>query len=65
MEKMKKTTYGLKKTQYMVMNTGREKEEIIEEEVKEGVVQRTKEYEYLGGRTSELYVQYQDERTED
>ena len=32
----------------MVMNTGREKEEEIVEEVKEGTVQRTKEYEYLG-----------------
>ena len=48
MEHLKKTTYGLKKTKYMVMKTGREEEEIIEENVKEGVVQKTNEYEYLG-----------------
>ena len=48
MEKLKKTTYGLKKTNYMVMNTGREEEEAIEEEVKEGIVPRTSKYEYLG-----------------
>ena len=53
MEKLKKTTYGLKKTKYMVMNTGREKEEIIEESVKEGVVQKTNEYEYLGFHLNE------------
>ena len=48
MEKLKKTTYGLKKTKYMVMNTGKEKEEIIDEQVKEGTVKKTNEYEYLG-----------------
>ena len=32
----------------MVMNTGKEKEEIIEEKVKEGIVQKTEGYEYLG-----------------
>ena len=48
MEKLKKTTYGLKKTKHMVMNTGNEKEESIEEQVKEGTVMKTYEYEYLG-----------------
>ena len=48
MEHLKKTTYGLKKTKYMVMKTGREEEEIIEENVKEGTVQKTNQYEYLG-----------------
>ena len=48
MEKMKKTTYGLKKTKHMTINTGREKEEVIEEQVKEGTVTKTNEYEYLG-----------------
>ena len=48
MEHLKKTTYGLKKTKYMVLKTGREEEETIEEKVKEGVVQKTDEYEYLG-----------------
>ena len=53
MEKLKKTTYGLKKTKYMVLNTGNEKEEVIEEQVKEGTVMKTKEYEYLGFHLNE------------
>ena len=53
MEKLKKTTYGLKKTKHMVMNTGKEKEETIEEQVKEGTVMKTREYEYLGFFLSE------------
>ena len=38
LEDLKKVTYGLKKTKYMVMNTGREKEEVITEEVELGLV---------------------------
>ena len=48
MEKIKKFTYGLKKTKYMVMKTGREKEESIEERVKEGKVEKVDEYKYVG-----------------
>ena len=48
MERKKKFTYGLKKTKVMVMNTGKEKEEVIEEEVKAGKVNRTDEYKYIG-----------------
>lgn len=48
METLKKFTYGLKKTKYMVFNTGREKEEVIEEEVKAGKVNKTEEYKYVG-----------------
>jgi hypothetical protein len=48
MEELKKFTYGLKKTKYMIMNTGKEKEEMIEEEVNLGKITRTKEYQYVG-----------------
>jgi hypothetical protein len=48
MEKMKKFTYGLKKTLYMVINSGREAKEEIAEEVKGGKVNECTEYEYLG-----------------
>jgi hypothetical protein len=48
MERRKKFTYGLKKTKYMVMKTGREKEEEINEKVKEGIVGETDEYNWLG-----------------
>ena len=44
----KKMIYGLKKTKYMVINTGKEPEEIIEERVKERIVQETDIYKYLG-----------------
>ena len=40
--------YGLKKTKYMVINTGKEPEEVIEKRVKEGVVQESDIYKYLG-----------------
>ena len=40
--------YGLKKTRYMVINTGKEPEEVIEERVKEGIVQEVDIYKYLG-----------------
>ena len=48
MEDLKKFTFGLKKTKFMVMNTGREEEEVINEEVNMGKVTRTKEYKYVG-----------------
>ena len=48
MEKLKKFTYGLKKTNYMILRTGREKDEIVVESVKNGVVQEVSEYKYLG-----------------
>ena len=47
MEIEKKMIYELKKTKYMVINTGKEPEEIIER-VKEGIVQETGIYKYLG-----------------
>ena len=48
MEKQKKFTYGLKKTKYMVINSGREEKQKIVEAVKAGVVGECDEYEYLG-----------------
>ena len=48
MEKLKKFTFGLKKTNYMVIETGKEAKELIEESVKEGKVSECFEYEYLG-----------------
>ena len=48
MEIQKKFTYGLKKTNYMVIKTGREKDEEILEEVKLGQVKEVNEYEYIG-----------------
>ena len=48
MEKLKKFTFGLKKTNYMVIETGKEPKESIEEDVKEGRVSECFEYEYLG-----------------
>ena len=48
LEKLKKYTFGLDKTKYMVINTGEEEEEIIEEEVEGGKVEKTEEQEYLG-----------------
>ena len=44
----KKMIYGLKKTKYMVIKTWKEPKEVIEERVKEGVVQETDIYKYLG-----------------
>ena len=43
----KKVIYGLKKTKYMVINTGKEPEEVIEERLKKGIVQETDIYKYL------------------
>ena len=48
MEIEKKMICGLKKTKYMVINTGKEPEEVIEERVKEGLFQETDIYKYLG-----------------
>ena len=48
METEKKMIYGLKKTRYMVINTGKDPEEVIDERVKEGIVQEVDIYKYLG-----------------
>ena len=50
MEKQKKMRYGLNKTKYMTVKTGkeREREEIVQEKVKAGAVQKTEAYHYLG-----------------
>ena len=48
MEKLKKVTYGLKKTKYMIINTGREMDEKVAECVKGGIVGETDEYKYVG-----------------
>ena len=48
MEIEKNMIYGLKKTKYMVINTGKDPKEVIEERVKEGVVQETDICKYLG-----------------
>ena len=48
MEKEKKMRYGLKKTKYMMVKTGKEREEIVQENVKSGEVCKTETYHYLG-----------------
>ena len=48
METEKKIVYGLKKTKYMTIITGREKQEQIEEEVKERKIDEVDTYSYLG-----------------
>ena len=48
MEIEKKMEYGLKKSKYMIIGTGKDKEEEIKEVVKEGMIQRTETYKYLG-----------------
>ena len=48
MEKEKKMRYGLKNTKYMMVKTGKEREEIVQEKVKSGAVQKTETYHYLG-----------------
>ena len=47
MEIEKNMIYGLKKTKYMIINTRKEPEEVIEERVKEGIVQERDIYKYL------------------
>ena len=53
MEDLKKYTYGPKKTKYMVLNTGKEKEEAIEEDVSLGRITKTNEYKYVGFHLNE------------
>ena len=48
MEVEKKMIYSLSKTKYIVVKTGKEKEEDISERVKAENIQRTKKYKYLG-----------------
>ena len=48
MEIERKMIYGSKKTKYMVIKMGNEPEEVIEERVKERIVQETDIYKYLG-----------------
>ena len=48
MENEKKMIYGLKKTKCMVINTGKEPEEVTEERAKEGIAQETDIYKYQG-----------------
>ena len=48
MEEIKKFTYGIEKTKYMVVDTGKEKEEKIEERIEAGIVEKTKVYKYMG-----------------
>ena len=47
MEKERKISFGLKKTKYMIVKTGREEEE-INETMKAGRIQRTDKCKYLG-----------------
>ena len=42
MEKEKNMTYGLKKTKYMMVKARKEREEIVQKDVKSGAVQKTK-----------------------
>ena len=44
LEKEKKMKYWLKKTKYMMVKTGKEREEIVEENVKSGTVLKTETY---------------------
>ena len=46
MKKEKKISFGLEKTKYMIVKTGREEE--INETVKAGRIQRTDKCKYLG-----------------
>ena len=48
METQKKFTYGLKKTNYMIIKTGKENDEEIQEVVKQGRVKQVNEYNYVG-----------------
>ena len=48
MEGEKKISFDLKKTKYMIVKTGREEEEEINETVKAGRIQRTDKCKYLG-----------------
>ena len=48
MEKEKKMRYGLKKTKYMMLKTGKDREEIVQEKAKSAKVQKNETYHYLG-----------------
>ena len=48
MEIQKRMIYVLKKTKYMAITMGKEPEELIDERVKEEIVQKTDIYNYLG-----------------
>ena len=48
MEKVKKFTYGLKKTKFMVVDSAKGQPEEINEQVKSGTVGETSEYKYVG-----------------
>ena len=48
MEKEMNMRYGPKKVKYMMVKTGKEGEEIVQEKVKSGAVQKTRTYHYLG-----------------
>jgi hypothetical protein len=48
LEEKKGFTFGTKKTNYMAINTGREKEEILELKVKQGNIKKVIEYQCLG-----------------
>ena len=48
MEKEKKMRYGLQKTKNMMVKTGKQREEIVQENVKSREVHKTETYHYLG-----------------
>ena len=48
MEKEKKMRYALKKTKYMMVKTEKEEEEVVQEKVRSGAVQKTETYHSLG-----------------
>ena len=48
LEILKKYTFGMDKTHYLIMKTGKENDELIEEELEGGKIQKTEEHEYLG-----------------
>lgn len=46
-EKERKIMSELKKTRYMILNTGKEKEKMVEVNAKSGTVQKTEIYQYI------------------
>ena len=48
MEVQKKLRFSKKKSKYMMINTGRDKTKEVYECENDGVVDRTREYKYLG-----------------
>ena len=53
MEVQKKLRFSKKKSKYMMINTGRDKTKEVYECENDGVVDRTREYKYLGWWFSE------------